>query len=150
MWSLLIKYLSVFSGSMLKFIFGPVAGVSFGLSFLETFILTVLGMMATVIIITFAGGDVRRRIFSRFFKNRKIFTPRNRKVVKIWRKYGMWGVAILTPLLFSPPGGSIIAVSFGEKKGKILTSMFVSAVIWSLFFSGIITYFGEKAIQLFS
>ena len=144
------KYFTVFSVSAFKFILGPVTGYFLELSQLETIITTVLGMMATVIIIAYAGSSLRDRVLRLFFRKRRIFSPRNRKVVKIWRKYGVWGVAFLTPLLFSPPIGAAIAVSFGEKKMKIFSSMLASAIFWGIFFTYLVLLGGEKVTYYFS
>ena len=144
------KYFTVFSVSAFKFILGPVTGYFLELTLLETIITTVLGMMATVIIIAYAGGTIRAKILQLFFSKRRIFTPRNRKVVKIWRKYGIWGVAFLTPLLFSPPVGAAIAVSFGEKKFKIFSTMLISAIFWGIFFTYLVLLGGERVTYYFS
>jgi len=64
--------------------------------------------------------------------------------VKIWRKYGIWGVAALTPILFTPIGGTMIAVSFGEKKPKILLAMLLSASLWSVILCGAIVIAGKE------
>ena len=142
------KYIAVIGSSMLKFILGPLTGTSLGLTMLETFFLTVTGMMITVIIFSYLGTEVRNRIFARFIKkDKKLFTPRNRKIVAIWRKYGMNGIAFLTPLLFSPPIGTAIAISMGEKKHKIIFSMLLWAVVWGMIFSSIIHLFGLQFVE---
>jgi uncharacterized membrane protein len=133
---LIAKYVPVFTGSMLKFVLGPVTGISLGLSFIEIYACTVLGMMSTVVILSVLGTPAKLALDKLYVfvyrKKRKIFSPRNRQVVKIWRKYGMVGVAFLTPLLLSPPFGTLIAVSFGEKKWKIMSYMLVSGLFWGV------------------
>lgn len=94
----LIKLLSVFSISMLKFVFGPLTGAAMGLSVVETWAATVAGMMVTVLGIAYAGTELRRRIFQQYFKKKRKFTPYNRRMVRIWNKYGIAGVAFLTPI----------------------------------------------------
>ncbi len=140
------KYVVIFVGSMLKFIIGPVTGATTGLSVLETALFTMAGMMTTVLALTFLGKDVRQWLISKMGARRKLFTPRNRKIVRVWNKYGAIGVAFLTPVLFSPPIGTIILISFGTKRGKILTSMLVSALFWSFFFSLLFILGGEQVI----
>jgi hypothetical protein len=147
--ALALKYLTVIGGSMVKFIFGPLTGFATGLSFVETWLLTSLGMMCTVVGITFAGKTLKQQVITRFFKKRRLFTPNNRRMVKVWHRYGMLGTAFLTPLLLTPPGGSILAVSFGEKKEKIITYMLVSALGWGLFFTFIVRLLGDQAFKFF-
>lgn len=136
MWEELLKYLTVFGLSMFKFIFGPVTALPLGIGYVPTALLTAAGMMTSVLIISSLGNSLRQRFIQRFAPNRRLFTPRSRQIVHVWRKYGMWGVAMLTPLIFTPVGGALIAVSFGEKRGKILFTMFVSAFFWAFVLSG--------------
>jgi ABC-type sulfate transport system permease subunit len=52
----------------------------------------------------------------------------------------MIGVAMLTPVILSPIGGTIIAVSFGEDKWRIFIYMLLSSILWSLILSVIFYY----------
>lgn len=131
-----IKYLAVYCTSMLKFVGGPLMGIGSGLTFWETAILTNLGMMTSVFIFsTVLGKTFKGWFFSTFYKNRKLFSAKNRKVVKIWKNYGLKGVAFFTPLLLTPIGGTLIAASFGETRQRIFCYMLVSSMFWSFTFS---------------
>jgi hypothetical protein len=128
------SYLSVIGVSMLKFVFGPVSGMALGLLWYETFLCTILGMMATVFGMTFLSNFFRR-IEIRFFLKSKKKTPfnkRNRWAIKVRQRLGMWGVALLTPILFTPPIGAILALAFRYPKGEIFYKMLISALIWGL------------------
>jgi len=63
---------------------------------------------------------------------RRVFTKRNRRVVRIWKKYGLTGIAIITPILLSIPIGTIIANSLEARRSKILLYMFFSILFWSV------------------
>lgn len=140
MWEELLKYFTVFGLSMFKFVFGPVTALPLGIGYVATSLLTAGGMMASVLIISSLGAPMRERFIQRFAPNRRLFTKRSRQIVRVWRKYGMWGVAMLTPLLFTPIGGALIAVSFGEQRNKILFTMLVSALFWAFVISGAIFF----------
>ncbi|MTI32013.1 hypothetical protein, partial [Xanthovirga aplysinae] len=101
------KYISIFFLSMLKFIFGPTMGTAAGMGLVETVLLTLGGMMASVLVIAYFGTTLRNKVFSRFTMNKKLFTKRNRNLVKTWNKYGLFGVAFLTPVIFTPIGGTL-------------------------------------------
>lgn len=131
MFSGLGKYISVYLISMLKFVGGPSIGAAVGLSFFETFLLTVLGMMTTVSIISFISPGLRKWISTKFKRDHKVFTKRNRKFVIIWRKYGILGISFLTPLILTPILGSLLANAFGGSKRKIFGYMLASAIFWS-------------------
>ncbi|GAA4826171.1 hypothetical protein [Algivirga pacifica] len=142
---LLSKYLLIIFISMFKFVIGPVTAYAVGLRFMESVTLSALGMMITAFILAYAGKPMRNKISRTFFsrKKRKLFSRRNRRLVKIWRKYGMFGVAMLTPLLLTPPGGAMVAVSFGEKKSRIIFYMLISAITWSILINVGIFYLGH-------
>lgn len=139
----IMNYGAVFFGSMFKFVLGPVYGAAAELTFFETFIFSFLGMMTTVTIFTFLGDSLREKMVAFFRKDKKLFTPKNRRLIKIWNKYGIIGVAFLTPLFLSPIGGAIIANSFGGSKKKILGYMAVSACFWGITYTFIIEFFGN-------
>ena len=139
-----LKYVTVVGWTMVKFIFGPVFSAMFDIPFAHAVLLTIAGMMLAVLIFTFAGSEIRKWWQGKFGKNRKTFTPRKRNMVKVWRKYGIWGVAVLTPLIFTPIGGTMIAVSFGEKKSKILFAMLLSGTFWALIFCGLTVVLGKQ------
>ncbi len=63
---------------------------------------------------------------------KKIFTSRTRKIVRIWRQYGLMGLAALTPVLFSIPLGTFFMSRLEKNKKKIVFYMFVSITCWSL------------------
>ena len=134
---MLFKYGTVFFGSMFKFVFGPVTGQVAGLGMTETILLTIAGMMTSVVIFSLLGIRIRTAWHLRFKKKRAKFTPKNRRMVAMWGRFGLTGVAFLTPILLSPIVGTILAVSFGERPQRIMSAMLVSAVFWGV----ALTYF---------
>jgi len=123
---------------MFKFVIGPTTGIFAGLSIVETAVLTMLGMMTSVILVSFGGEAARDWWFATFRHDRKLFSPRNRKVVKFWIKYGIKGLSFLTPIVFSPIVGTLLAVSFGENRTRIMRFMFLSSLFWAFTLSGIL------------
>lgn len=144
MWEEIRKAVPVYFSSMVKFIFGPIGGYASGLELLTTILVTVAGMMTVVLLFTFAGNWIRQKIIDRLLGKRNRFTTSNRKFVNIWKKYGLVGVAALTPLILTPIGGTILAVSSGSPKERIIFLMFVSAAIWSVLLSSIVYFFGNE------
>ncbi|GAB4333740.1 MAG: hypothetical protein OHK0038_10080 [Flammeovirgaceae bacterium] len=147
---LLSKYLFVWVLSMVKFFLGVLAGLTTGLSYLESVLLTIAGMMTTVVVLSLLGVRYRREVVKQFrSKNHKTFTPHSRKVVRIWRKFGIMGISMLTPIIFTPIGGTLIVLAFGERKNQIFKWMLISAIFWSVVLNGIVFYFGEAVITDF-
>jgi hypothetical protein len=80
-------------------------------------------------------------------KNQKrIFTKRNRRIVSIFRKYGLFGITFLTPVLLSIPLGTIIANSLEKNKRKIFLYMFISILFWSTAMVSLFEIFHAKNV----
>jgi hypothetical protein len=127
-----IQYILVILLSSVKFGFAPLLGNGFSMTNWEIIILMIIGMMLTVVLLTTLLGDVFYGFIKKtFFSNRKTFSPKSRKIVRVWKQRGLIGVAFLTPVIFSPIGGTLIAISFGEHKKKIILYMFISACFWA-------------------
>ncbi len=144
MWQEILKAIPVYFSSMFKFIFGPLGGYAVRLEIITTILATVAGMMTVVFAFSFFGEFLRKRVLSRFFRNKKRFSARSRRFVIIWRKYGIAGVAALTPVLLTPIGGTIVAMSFGAPRNKLLLYMFISAVVWAVIFTVATYKFGKE------
>jgi len=65
-------------------------------------------------------------------KTKKIFTRKNRRIVKIWKKYGLIGIALITPVIISIPVGTIIATRLIPERKKVLLYLCGSVIFWSL------------------
>jgi len=141
--------LTIYLLCTLKTIFGPVMGYTAGLSPIFTILITVSGMMTTVLIFTLFGEKIRTKILKKYIKPRKIFTPKNRRFVRIWSRYGELGISFLTPILLSPPGGSIIAIALGGTRKKTIGYMFLWSVVWSTILTYGIYYSGDTVKDFF-
>ncbi|AKD58799.1 hypothetical protein [Spirosoma radiotolerans] len=126
------KYLSVTIASTIKFAGGPLSGAALGLTWIETAICTMLGMMISVVLVTYAGAAIQALVKRFRSAPPKRFTRRTRMAIRIWKRFGMNGIAFLTPLILTPIGGTILALSFGVNRGRVLVSMLVSAVLWAI------------------
>lgn len=148
----MIEYLATFLGIYLlclfKFIAGPVLGAAVGFSILEIELVTVSGMMTSVIAFTYLGDWVKNTWTIKIRKNPRRFTKRTRNIIKIWQKFGVYGIAALTPIVLTPIGGTLILSSFGIDKYKIIFAMLVSGVVWAFIFALSIRYI--LAIPFFS
>jgi len=142
----ILKAIPVFLSSALKFIFGPLEGYGLHLHFITTIIATVGGMMLSVVAFTYFGDWLRKRVFRRFFENRNQTLKPQNKLSRFFKKYGLGGVALLTPVFLTPIGGTIIAVSMGKPKNKILLFMLISAIGWALVFTSVVYFVGHKVL----
>jgi hypothetical protein len=130
----LLELISVVGMSALKVLPGLGLAMLYEMSGLEIFLTIFIGGMAGVITFSFFGTRIRawrkrRRKAKAVHKPVKI--KRARRIYRIWKKYGLLGVAFLTPPIISPPFGAIIAVAFGEKMERILLFMAISMAFWA-------------------
>lgn len=111
----------------------PAAAVA-ELTFVETFIAASVGGTLGITFFVFfidALSSLFKRMFPRKKKN-KVFTKRNRLIILGKQKFGLTGIAFLTPFIFSMPLGAFIALRFYSNRLKILTYMYISIIGWSL------------------
>ena len=126
------KYASVIIASTIKFLGGPLSGAALGLSWLETALCTTLGMMVSVVAITYAGAALQA-LWQRYSTTpTRLFTRRTRMAIRVWRRSGMMGIALLTPVILTPIGGTVLAVSFGVKPGRLILYMLISGILWAI------------------
>ena len=136
----ILKSIPVLLFASLKFILGPTLGFAAKLYFVTTVLVTVAGMMLAVFVVTYLGEWIRNK----FFHGRPII-----KVNEKWKKHGPVWIAFFTPLFLTPIGGTILALSTGTPRERIIFYMFVSASGWALVFSGIIYFFGYEVLPEF-
>ncbi|WP_026998298.1 hypothetical protein [Eisenibacter elegans] len=148
MFEQLAKYSSVVLLGTIKFLFGVITGYALRLSWLETVLCVVLGMMIAVIFVSFASEFVKFLI--RKLRRRKppLFNKRTRRLVRVWRSYGLLGIAFLSPLFLTPIGGTLVAVSFNERWHRIMWYMFLSAVVWAVGEATLVYLLGDVSLRL--
>lgn len=79
-----------------------------------------------------ADVEIRYNYIEKTEWKHKVFTPRSRRLVRMWQTYGLVWLAILTPILFSIPVGTFVMARLESNRKKILLYMFISITCWSL------------------
>ena len=127
-----LKYLGLYLLACIKSIFPPLLGPAAGLTPLEIIIVTMAGLMTSVLIFTFLGEKVRTHVFPIFIKKPKRFSRKSRRMVRLWRRYGVVGVCFLTPLILSPPGGALLVSTVGAPRKQVFFYMLLFGIFWSV------------------
>lgn len=78
-------------------------------------------------------------------KKRRVFSKKSRRWVKVKSKFGLFGIAALTPIILSIPIGCFIAMRYYKNKKKVFLYLFLAVVAWSLIFAS----FGSAVIRIF-
>lgn len=148
---------TIFLISGIKFLFAPfTASEIFGYSFWHSFAITTSGGATGILVFTYVGDLIVRwwnhlvAVIKAFFLRRKVeaierkphekFTRTNKLIVRVKRKFGIAGLAFLTPCILSIPIGTFVINRFFRKKVKILFALFVSLIFWSFVLNGIAQY----------
>ena len=105
-------------------------GLIFNLSPLITAAASALGSITAALIVVFAGSNLR----SRFLKWRYGTDAELKKsrIYKIWNKYGIIGLGLLSPLLFGAPLGTALGIILGADRNRLLLWMTIGIIIWSV------------------
>lgn len=137
----------IFLVSTVKFVFGAVPmALAAGFSFFEAVTVTSLGGFTGVTIFVLMSERIVARITKRKIEKRhehhkisekKKFTKKNKIIVWVKMRFGLIGIAFLTPLLLSIPIGCFLAVRYFKQKHKILVYMFCSIIFWSVSISSL-------------
>ncbi len=127
-----LKYLGIYLLACLKSIFPPLLGPAAGMSNLEIILITVAGLMTSVTLFTFLGEKIKTQILPIFIKKPKRFSSKSRRMVRIWKQYGIIGICFLTPLVLSPPGGALLVSSVGAPRKQVFLYMLLFGIFWSV------------------
>jgi hypothetical protein len=121
------------------------------MTFLQTIFYTniggLLGIIASAILskglikiyISFWPDKLKRKI-----KNGKKFSRRNRLLVNLKKKYGLLGIAFLTPVLLSIPLGTFLVAKYYGQSKKSYGYLLFSQLIWSFVYT--VFYFEIKTL----
>ncbi len=137
----LLSIISVFLMSTVKFVFGglPLA-FSLGFSFFETLTITSAGGLVGVTFFVYMSDEIiayfkkraQRKLDNRIAPlTKKVFSRKNKIIVIAKKRFGLLGIALLTPLLFSIPIGCFLAVRYFKDKQRILIYMYLAVLFWS-------------------
>jgi hypothetical protein len=161
--STIFKYLLIMAISSIKFLFAPLLSFEIGFSFIQTWITTTIGGLSGVLFFFFLSKGIIS-VYQRYFATsvlrlihqintyvrqrkliprpkKRIFTYRNKSLVKIRRRYGLLGIIILTPVLLSIPLGTFLAIKYYPEQKNLLTYLSLSVIFWSFLMSSAMTIF---------
>lgn len=130
----LITFLGIYFLCLFKFIAGPLLGYAAGFGLWEIVAVTVSGMMTSVVLFSFLGEWFKKNWVLITRKKSKKFSKKTRSIIKVWHKFGVWGIAFLTPVILTPIGGTVVLTSFGIDKKTILITMLISSLFWAILF----------------
>jgi len=157
-----IKILFVILVSSVKFIFAFPLAIGYSFNCPQTIIFTSIGGVAGVLFFAYISDliiHIWKRLYNKYIvrisairnhvenrkvkkSERKLFTKRNKRFIRIKQSYGLAGIAVLTPFILSIPIGTFLAIRFYNRSKKTLLFLTVSVVFWAIVL-GCITHFTD-------
>jgi len=137
--------LTIFSSAVKFAMTFPLAVMQFNFSFPETLLWTNVGGILGIYFFAFLSEKLiawwnrtfRKRWQNRPSRNRdkKIFTRKNRRIIRIKQRYGLIGIVITTPLLLSIPLGTFLVVRYYRTRKFKFIYLIMSNVAWSVIYT---------------
>ncbi|GAA0301903.1 putative membrane protein [Gracilibacillus halotolerans] len=117
-------------------------GVAAGLPAVPVAILAFAGNILTIWLLILMMDHVKKWMKNRKEKKGKdIPEKRQKRAANLWKKYGLPGLAILSPFLIGSHFGAILAMGFGGTRKRITFWMTISVTGWTIIM-GIASYYG--------
>lgn len=143
-----LKILSVFLTCSFAFKIGfPTAFLFFESDFIKVIAVSCGGGIAGNILFTYLSAAIIKgihdfRVKRNLIHKKKIFTGFNRRIIRVKQKFGLAGIAFITPILLSTPVGAFLAERFFRDKKKIIIYLSAATIFWAfaLYFIFIVFY----------
>ncbi len=132
-----------------KFLTAPITALNIGFSFLQTLTITTVGGILGVLFfyhlsgfLVYVMGKISPKTsFEKTKSKKRVFTWKNKLIIRVKRDFGLIGLAALTPIFLSIPLGTFLAARFFENKKKVLLYLFASVLVWSVIISSVVLVF---------
>ena len=152
----IFEILAILLLSSVKFLFAPSAAVAAGYGFLKTIIITFSGGSCGILFFYYLGGWAVNKISCMIsgsknqnfnaVQNKRIFTKKNKWIVKIKSKFGLAGLSIITPGIISIPVGAILAAKYFKKNPNTIAYLVASVFLWSLLLTFVSVFIKTKVL----
>ena len=126
------EYLGWFFWTVVKFAISPSTMAATGrYDFWQIWLTTSISAMIGVTVFYYFGNLIFAWVDSKRSRKRRIFSKGSRRMVRILRRYGLPGLALVSVFLSVPIAGLVAAKFFHHQRG-ILGLLYVSFTTWSL------------------
>ncbi len=128
---LLLKLFSTVAAGALDVWVGIITGVALGLSPVLSGAVSIVSALIGVMLVVIAGGRLQGRIY----RSHRL-AKRRERIERVWKRYGIPGVALQAPLLTGPLLATVLALGLGAPPRPLLYWMFASIVLWGAALTG--------------
>ena len=128
---LLLRIVSTAVAGALDVWVGIFTGVALGLHPVLSGVVSVVSALVGVTLVVLAG----ERLQGRIYRSRRLARRRER-IERVWKRYGIPGVALQAPLLTGPLLATVLALGLGAPPRPLLGWMVASIVLWGVVLTG--------------
>jgi hypothetical protein len=132
----------VFIASIVELWFGIPLGLYLGLNPVIIAITAATGSILSAVLVATLGDGLRNSFLKLRYGEK---TPRKGRIYDIWKKYGIIGLGLLSPLLLGAPIGAALGIGLGAPKDRLLLWMSIGIVFWS----ALLTFAGFYGLMSF-
>jgi hypothetical protein len=136
----------------------PLAVLEFQFGFFKTILWTNVGGIAGIYFFAYLSrilidwwnrtfGKRKRKVPDEKRNTKKVFTKRNRRIVRIKQRYGLPGIAITTPFLLSIPVGTFLVVRYYHLVKAKFLYLILSNVVWSVIYTGFYFFWDDLLFE---
>lgn len=133
----------------------PMVIAIYGSNYFMALLSSCIGAILGTVVFTYVSAGILNwwgKLKERWFpskKPKKNFSRSNRRIINIKRRFGLVGIAVITPVLLSIPIGAFLAERFFKDKKKVILYLSVSGVIWCFVFYFAFLFFYDTFKSLF-
>ncbi|MGB3632636.1 MAG: small multi-drug export protein [Rubrobacteraceae bacterium] len=131
MLDLLLKLFTAAALGAVDLWLGIPAGLVAGLPPTVSGIAAVSGAVVGVVLVSWAGKWLRGWVY-----NRRWLDRRRVRIERMWKRYGVIGVALQAPMLTGAPLATVLALALGAPTRPLLFWMISSVVLWVAVLTG--------------
>ena len=142
--------LTILSSSVKFAMTFPLVILQFKFSFVETILWTNIGGIIGIYFFAFLSEKIiawwnrtfrkKRKALKSRRKEKKIFTRKNRRIVMIKQRYGLFGIALSTPFLLSIPVGTFLVIRYYRSSRAKFAYLIGANLFWSVIYTLFYTF----------
>jgi hypothetical protein len=124
------------------------AGIVLGLDPVLTVLFASVGNIITIAVFAYGGGALRNWIVKRrVAKGKEPESPKFVKAQKAFDKYGIYGMAVLGPILIGTQFAAAASVAAGVKPLKVTLVVSIAMVIWASLIAWVVVTLGISVLE---
>lgn len=119
----------IFAASAVELWLAIPLGLVMGVNPLIITIISSAGAIMAAIVVTILGENLRTRLLK--WKYGDESDLQETRLYKVWNKYGVIGLGLLSPLIFGAPLGAAVGIGLGAQKNSLILWMSMGIILWS-------------------